>query len=640
VTNSHGTVTIAGGGPAGLFLARLIKLQIPSSEVSVFESNAPDATFGFGVVFSDRTMEAFKAADPETCARLQAACTRWTDLEIRHSGQDLRYGGYGFSAISRITLLRILQEQAADAGAQLIFEKPLGIGDPLATEGIFVVADGVNSSFRSHYEKEFSTQVHSTDPRFIWFGTPAGFERVTFPFVNTRFGAFGAHAYPYQPGLSTFIVETDSVTWRAAGLDVSAREAAEPGHSDHYSQQLLQEVFKEHLDGMPLLVNNSKWAAFRTVRNRCWSYRNMVLLGDAAHTAHFSVGSGTKMAMEDAIALAQALREETSVTIAFRRYEEARRPAVERTQAWAAPSMRWWATFGNRLDMEPDQFGFHFVTRTGAISYAGLQRRDPQRIREVEAWFARCNPADRDGAGWHGTVLARPLSLGAVRLTHRIGVTAPVGCSIDAAHAATGAGAMGASLVVVDWGAGIPAGEDASHWQDAIQRMRRAGAEPMVAVRSGEEGARAARAVGARLVEYAPDASGEHGFDAPAEGSMGVLGVAHPPATASATERESFAQYCRARASAPGVLALHVRLPDCWLTESTWPRALETADLLRSQLRKPVLLDGPAGWALRDSKTDAGENWATRFHTAVLAGRIDLVIASPLPMGTAGRPCP
>ncbi|GAA3038529.1 FAD-dependent monooxygenase [Streptosporangium longisporum] len=377
-------VDVAGGGPGGLFLARLLMLADPSSSVRVHERNGSDDTFGFGVVFSGRTMSSIRAADPETHELILRAGVSWSDMELRLPGASLRYGGYGFTAVSRHTLLRILQRQAVRAGAEVRFHRELRL-DPDGGPGrVTVLADGAGSANRGRWAGRFGTAVETGAARYVWFGTEAPFDAVTFPFVPTEYGVFAAHAYPYGEGLSTFIVEADERTWRNAGMDAPV----ESGLTDDRSRRMLAEVFAEHLGGRPLIGNGSRWHAFRVVRNARWSAGNAVLLGDAAHTAHFSVGSGTKLAMEDAIALADALQRAGRPGEAFAAYEAVRRGPVARTQTLAGRSMRWWETFGRRMHLPPHRFGMHFITRTGAITYAGLSRRHGDRIAEAEAEFA------------------------------------------------------------------------------------------------------------------------------------------------------------------------------------------------------------------------------------------------------------
>ncbi|MFC9057718.1 FAD-dependent monooxygenase [Streptomyces sp. NPDC057074] len=631
------TFAVIGGGPAGLFLARLLRLRDPAAEVTVHERNAPDATFGFGVVFSDRTMAAFEAADPETCIRLRQASVRWTDMEVRHRGRHLRYGGYGFTAISRRTLLRILQEQAGAAGANLRFRDEVSAVDVVGAASVVAVADGANSRCRQAHADAFGTTVDASGPRYIWFGTPARFEHVTFPFVESRFGAFAAHAYPYEAGTSTFIVETDQATWRAAGMDLSTAGAQAAGASDEHSRELLEEVFKEHLDGHPLLVNNSKWSAFRVVRNERWSHRNMVLLGDAAHTAHFSVGSGTKMAMEDAIALATALGTQDTASDAFSSYEQARRPAVRRTQDWADPSMRWWASFGRRLHLEPEQFGFHFLTRTGAMSYSGLIRRHRARVEEVESWFTRRHAPARTAASPPlRSALALPVTLGGTTARNRVATVSTAVAARAQQRDIVSFALARCGLSAVDWSppAAAPArgsAPDPAAWRAAVDRAREHGGEPMAMVRLGDTASEEfACAVGFRLIErIVPTTAGETAtVPVQAGGPTVVIGAACPRVPVHSAQGEEFVDRCSALAATAG--GVHLHLPDAERTADRLTRALDYADQIRERSHRPVLLDGPGGWALSAPDAPGAESWATRFHAAVLAGRCDIVVAPPL----------
>jgi 2-polyprenyl-6-methoxyphenol hydroxylase-like FAD-dependent oxidoreductase len=269
----HGmTVGCIGGGPGGLLPARLVRLADPATRVTVHERNAPDATFGFGVVFSDRTLTEFAQADPETHRRITGASERWPDMEIRYRGERIRYGGFGFSAIARKTLLQILQEQAREAGVDIVFEEPVGL-DELAGADLVVAADGVNSATREALSEHVQPSIEVGAAKYIWFGTTAPFELVTFPLVRNEHGVFAAHAYPYKPGTSTFIVEVDEHTWRRAGMDASTAQCQQPGVGDEFSRRYIERLFAEELKGHELLVNNSKWLNFRELRDQALAPR-------------------------------------------------------------------------------------------------------------------------------------------------------------------------------------------------------------------------------------------------------------------------------------------------------------------------------------------------------------------------------
>jgi 2-polyprenyl-6-methoxyphenol hydroxylase-like FAD-dependent oxidoreductase len=341
---------VIGGGPGGLFAARLIALARPGDEVRVYERASPDAGTGFGLVFSGRALSTVAVADPETAGLVRRAGVHWTDLELRPPGGKVRYGNHAFTALPRRALLGLLRDQAVRAGVRLTFGSAVTPAEVDAD--VVVAADGAGS--RTRDAGAFGTTVTPGRARYIWFSTPARFDAMTFPFVRTEFGAVAAHAHPYGDGVSSFLVETDAATVDAAGV-------IDPEHARAW----LAEVFADHLGGHPLVPNGSHWSRFRVVVNERWSDGNVVLLGDAAHTAHFSIGSGTAMAMRDAIALAEALR--TDPLTAFAGYERARRDSVTRAQANAGLSMRWWETFGQRLHLPAEAFAAQYLTRTGVV---------------------------------------------------------------------------------------------------------------------------------------------------------------------------------------------------------------------------------------------------------------------------------
>jgi anthraniloyl-CoA monooxygenase len=366
-----------------LFFATLMRHADPSAEVAVFERNRADDTFGFGVVFSDRTLDAIHDADPVLRQALDGHGRHWEEIEVRLKGERIRCGGNGMAAVVRRTLLALLAERARDAGAELHFSTSVGLDD-LAGYDLVVAADGTSSRIRAELEaaagpEALGSRVETATAKFIWFGTDYRFDGLTFVHERGPDGVFAVHGYPISADTSTFIVETDEASWRRAGLD--AFDAAQPpGPSDLASRDYLEKLFAEQIDGRRLLVNNSRWANFRTRRTRHWHVmapRLVALLGDAVHTAHFSVGSGTKMAMEDAIALARALAAHPgSLETALSVFEEAAQPSVRGIQDSARPSLAWWENFGTYHDaLEPWQFAYHFLTRT--IDDARLARRAP-----------------------------------------------------------------------------------------------------------------------------------------------------------------------------------------------------------------------------------------------------------------------
>jgi 2-polyprenyl-6-methoxyphenol hydroxylase-like FAD-dependent oxidoreductase len=375
-------VAVAGGGPGGLFFATLIRRADPSIEVTVFERNRADDTFGFGVVFSDRTLAGIHEADPVLREALEEHGRHWDEIEIRLKGERVRCGGNGMAAIVRKTLLALMQARARDAGAELRFSTEVALED-LSGYDLVVAADGTGSKIREQLDHgDLGTEVETATAKFIWFGTDYLFDGLTFVHERGPDGVFAVHGYPISDQISTFIVETDEATWRRAGLD-EFDTTQPPGVSDLVSQQYLEKLFADQIDGKRLLANNSRWGNFRTRRTRRWHTmrpRPMVLLGDAAHTAHFSVGSGTKMAMEDAVALSRALSGHgDDLGAALLAYEEAAQPSVRKIQDSARPSLSWWEHFGQYHDVfEPWQFAYHFLSRS--ITDARIARRAPEFV--------------------------------------------------------------------------------------------------------------------------------------------------------------------------------------------------------------------------------------------------------------------
>src|SRR5260221_6678733 len=320
-------IAVVGGGPGGLYFAALTKQLAPHSEITVWERNAADDTFGFGVVFSDETLGGIEHADAVIHTAMAAEFARWDDIDVHHRGQVVTSGGHGFAALSRVRLLQILQERCRDLGVSVRF---LSTAPPVeqlsATYDLVVAADGVNSATRTKYADEFRPSLETRECRYMWLGADLVFDAFRFQVAQTPHGVMQVHGYPFDARGSTFIVEMHERVWRAAGFDAVAVRDLAPRESDRESIALVGEIFADLLAGHRLIANNSRWLSFTTVRTARWSHRNVVLLGDAAHTAHFSIGSGTKLAMEDALALAACLRENPDIPSALAAYEAERRP--------------------------------------------------------------------------------------------------------------------------------------------------------------------------------------------------------------------------------------------------------------------------------------------------------------------------
>jgi anthraniloyl-CoA monooxygenase len=372
-------VAIVGAGPAGLYLSILLKRDDPAHHVTVYERNRVEDSFGFGVVFSDETLENVAEADPETNGAMAAAAARWDDIEIHYRGSLIRSTGHRFSGVERKTLLSLLAGRAQSLGVQLEWQREIRDPADCGPADLIVAADGVASVLRDRLADQFGPELDWRQNRFVWLGTTRPFPAFTFYFKPSPAGLWRTHAYQYAPGRSTFIVEAREETWRGSGLGENDEEA---------TVAYLERLFKEELQGHRLVANRSIWRRFPTVRNARWHAGNVVLLGDAAHTAHFSVGSGTKLAMEDAIALAGALKATGSVADALASYETDRRPTVESLQRAAQASLEWFESVERYQEMEPLQFAFALLTRSLRITHENLRLRDPALVARVDRWFA------------------------------------------------------------------------------------------------------------------------------------------------------------------------------------------------------------------------------------------------------------
>ena len=360
---------IVGAGPAGLYLAYLVKRQLPGWEVRVVEQNARGSTFGFGVVFSDRALEFLRADDPQTYERITPAMEAWTDITLVLRGTPVVIDGIGFAAIGRLQFLELLRRQAESAGVSIEFEKALSEKDDLREYDLVVAADGANSTVRK--SADFGTTVTPLGNKFAWFGTARVFDTLTQTFVQNDAGFFNAHHYRHSPSMSTFVFECDAATWARAGFE-RMDEAATLAYCER--------VFAGALQGHALVSNRSIWRNFPNVRNRHWSRGNVVLIGDAQRTAHFSIGSGTRLAMEDAIALANALSQhEKNVPEALAAFEALRRPIVEKLVAAADASADWYEHFPQHMKLAPREFAWSYIQRSGRI--------DPEKLRKIAPRF-------------------------------------------------------------------------------------------------------------------------------------------------------------------------------------------------------------------------------------------------------------
>ncbi len=367
-------IAVIGGGPGGLYFALLMKRDFPSAAVDVFERNRPDDTFGFGVVFSDQTLDTFERVDTPTYEAIRSSFAYWDDIEVHYKGTVQRIGGNGFCGCARVTLLRILQCRCAALGVGLHFEREIDLGQ-LTGYDLIVAADGINSRVRETFRDHFQPEVDLRPNHFCWMGSTRPLDAFSFFFTETRHGIFIAHSYQYEAGRSTWVLETDPETFRRAGLE-DADEAA--------SAAFLETVFAAPLAGHRLITNRSIWRRFPMIRCRRWVKDNIVLIGDAKGTAHFSIGSGTKLAMEDAIALHETFRAHSGVAEALAAFEEDRRVEVEKTQHAADVSLVWFEHVRRFWGMTPVQFAFGLMTRSKAITYDNLRLRAPAFVGEVD----------------------------------------------------------------------------------------------------------------------------------------------------------------------------------------------------------------------------------------------------------------
>ena len=369
-------IAVVGGGPGGLYFAYLWKRRHPDAQIDLFEQNPSNATFGFGVVFSDQALDFLRADDPETVDAIAPHMERWKNITINLRGETIAIDGVGFSAIGRLQLLNLLQQRLAAVGVRAQFERAIQFPAELAGYDLIVAADGLNSTLRRAYEGDFGTSLSYSSNKFSWFGTTKVFDTLSQTFVATGQGAFNAHHYRYSKTMSTFLVECDRATWLGYGFASKTPDE---------SKTICEQVFADVLDGHPLVSNKSAWRSFPWVWNEHWSFQNIVLIGDALHTAHFSIGSGTRLAMEDSIALVKALETAGGIPEALAQYQAERKPVVEKLVAAARTSADWYERFAEHMQLPLLDFAYSYITRSGRVDRARLHAMSPAFMAGYEA---------------------------------------------------------------------------------------------------------------------------------------------------------------------------------------------------------------------------------------------------------------
>ncbi len=372
-------VTVIGGGPGGLYFSILLKKAMPETEINVYERNRADDSFGFGVVFSDETLSEFLSRDPQSYDLIRSRFAYWDELDVARDGEKVRITGNGFCGCSRKTLLQLLQQRCREEGVNLHFEYNIDDLTQFADSDIIVAADGINSGIREKYQTEFGTDIQLQSNRFVWMGSTRPLDAFTYFFRTTPYGTFVAHTYQYEEGMSTWIFECTDNTWKNAGFTIV---------DEQDTINKLKEIFAEELDGHGLISNRSHWRQFPAITNKKWSHKNIVLLGDSKATAHYSIGSGTKLAMECAIALADSvIQHKTDVDAVFNNYEKLRRNRVEMIQHAANVSLQWFEDMDRHIQHPFMQFAFSVMTRSKKVTFENLALRDPSFTQKVLAGF-------------------------------------------------------------------------------------------------------------------------------------------------------------------------------------------------------------------------------------------------------------
>ncbi len=373
-------VSIVGGGPGGLYFALLAQKAWPRWDITVYERNRPDDTFGFGVVFSDQTLDSFKAYDGPSYEMIRRRFAYWGDVDVVYKGRTMRSGGNGFCGCSRVALLHILHDRCRELGVKLNFQREIKSLEELPKSDLIVVADGINSAIREQNKTHFQPSVDLRPNKFTWLGSSKPLDAFKYFFRETPEGIILAHCYQYEEGRSTWVIETDEATWKNFGFEAKEEPAM---------LATLERVFAAELDGHKLIPNRSLWRNFPTITNKTWVKGNAVLIGDAKATAHFSIGSGTKLAMEDAISLFDFVKKWKTISEALKHYDTGRREEVEKTQHAANVSLAWFEHMRRYWGMDPLQFAFGVMSRSKQITWENLELRDPAFVREVQAWFAK-----------------------------------------------------------------------------------------------------------------------------------------------------------------------------------------------------------------------------------------------------------
>ena len=369
-------IAVIGGGPGGLYFAYLWKRRHPDAQIDLFEQNAAGATWGFGVVFSEQALEFLRADDPDTVDAIAPRMESWKNITLNLRGENVAIDGVGFSSIGRLDLLTILQQRVRSVGVTPRYDTAIASVDQLSGYDLIVAADGLNSLVRRSFEAEFGASVSWSANKFAWYGTTKRIETLSQTFVETDLGAFNAHHYRYSASMSTFLVECDMATWQRYGF---------ADKTDVESKEICERMFAPTLDGHPLVSNKSVWRSFPWIWNERWWFGNKVLIGDALHSAHFSIGSGTRLAIEDAMALVKALEAGPDISSALHRYQTERQPIVKKLVTAARTSADWYEKFPEHMRLDLMDFAHSYITRSGRIDDARLRAMSPMFMARYEA---------------------------------------------------------------------------------------------------------------------------------------------------------------------------------------------------------------------------------------------------------------